>query len=271
MLYFFLFFSFLFGAVIGSFTNCFVWRLHEKESLWGRSYCPKCRKQIAWYDNIPVLSFLALFGRCRQCGKKISWQYPLVEFSTACLFALSFYFVSREAVPGGFDYYSLFLLSDSRFILTLVKEWLVIFVTTVIFIYDLRWYLIPDSVVLPACLLVFFTNLFLGFNWLMLLFCALIGGGFFLLQFIVSRGRWIGGGDIRLGLLLGLVTGSYELLILAILLTYCIGSIIGLGLVAIGRKHWGSKVPLGVFLAPALVVTIFFGKAIVNWYSGLYW
>jgi prepilin signal peptidase PulO-like enzyme (type II secretory pathway) len=123
--------------------------------------------------------------------------------------------------------------------------------------------------VLPACVLVFLINLFLGFNWLTLILCALIGGGFFLLQFIISRGKWIGGGDIRLGVLLGLVAGSFEALGLALLLTYCLGSVIGLGLVAIGKKHWGSKVPLGVFLAPAMIITMFFGKAIVGWYFGL--
>jgi prepilin signal peptidase PulO-like enzyme (type II secretory pathway) len=140
MLNFFLFFSFLFGAVIGSFANCFIWRLHQNETLLGRSYCPKCLKKIIWHDNIPVLSFLALGGKCRKCGKKISWQYPLVEFSTALLFALSFFLVSREFVPGGFDYYSVYLLSDSHFMLTLIRDWLIIFVATVFFIYDLRWY-----------------------------------------------------------------------------------------------------------------------------------
>jgi prepilin signal peptidase PulO-like enzyme (type II secretory pathway) len=138
MFYLFFLFSLAIGAVIGSFANCFLWRLHEKETLLNRSYCPKCRKQIAWYDNIPVLSFIALGGRCRQCKKKISWQYPLVEFSTACLFALSFYFVCREFAPGGFDYYSIYLISDHRFILTLARDWLIVFAVTVVFIYDWR-------------------------------------------------------------------------------------------------------------------------------------
>lgn len=268
MLYFFLFFSFLFGAIIGSFSNCFIWRLHQNETLLGRSYCPKCRKPIAWYDNIPVLSFIALGGHCRKCRKAISCQYPIVEFFVACLFALAFYFVARDFAPNGFDYYSLYLINDSHFIMTLARDWLIIFAVTVVFIYDLRWYLIPDSVVLPASAIIFLLNLLLGFNWLTLIICALIGGGFFLAQLIVSRGKWIGGGDIRLGIMLGLVAGGYEMLGLALLLTYCLGSVIGLGLIAIGKKHWSSKVPLGVFMAPALLITMFFGKAIVAWYFG---
>ena len=108
MFYFFLIFSGILGAIIGSFTNCFIWRLYKEETLGGRSYCPKCRKQIAWYDNIPLLSFFCLGGKCRQCREKISWQYPVVEASAALLFALAFYRLSNALIPGGLDYYNLF-------------------------------------------------------------------------------------------------------------------------------------------------------------------
>jgi prepilin signal peptidase PulO-like enzyme (type II secretory pathway) len=271
LFYYFLIFSFLIGAVIGSFTNCFVWRLHENETLWNRSYCPKCRKMIAWFDNIPILSFFILKGCCRRCGKKISWQYPLVEFSTACLFAISFYLTARTYIGSGNLSDNFYLLSGNYFILALVREWLIIFALTVIFIYDCRWYLIPDKVALPAALIIFILDLFLGYDWLALSVCVLIGGGFFLLQFLVSKGKWVGGGDIRLGILLGAITGRYEELILAILLTYCIGSVVGTLLVFFGKKHWSSKVPLGVFMAPALVIAVFWGQQIINWYQGLFY
>jgi prepilin signal peptidase PulO-like enzyme (type II secretory pathway) len=271
MLYFFLFFSFLLGAVIGSFANCFIWRLHENETLWDRSYCPKCRKQIAWHDNIPIFSFLFLGGRCRKCKKNISWQYPLVEFFMACLFTLSFYFVFRDFLPGGFSSAYFYLIPDNRFVLALVKDWLIIFTAIVIFVYDARWYLIPDRVVVPASLILLILNLFLGFSWLALLLGALIGGGFFLLQFLVSQGRWVGGGDIRLGLLLGLAIGKLDLLILSLVLTYFLGAIIGSLLVLFGKKHFSSRVPLGVFLTPALLISIFWGGKIMAWYYGLYW
>ncbi|HTW96316.1 MAG TPA: prepilin peptidase [Candidatus Methylomirabilis sp.] len=266
MLIFFLIFAFLLGAVIGSFTNCFVWRLHENETLLNRSYCPKCREQIAWYDNIPVLSFVILRGRCRHCGKPISWQYPLVELATAILFAVAFYLNLRSYFPDGLDIYSWFLLADDHFLASLIKQWLVIFAAMAIFVYDWRWYLIPDSVALPAALFAFLLNLYLGADWLVMIYCVLIGGGFFLAQFLVSRGKWVGGGDVRLGILLGAVLGRYDLLILALVLTYFIGSAIGLSLVAIGKKHWSSKLPLGVFLVPGLLVAMFWGQSIVNWY-----
>jgi prepilin signal peptidase PulO-like enzyme (type II secretory pathway) len=270
MFLFFLIFSFLFGAVIGSFINCFIWRLHEGEGLWNRSYCPKCRKRIEWFDNIPVLSFLFLRGRCRKCGKKISWQYPLVELATAALFAFSFYFVACQFAPDGLTADNLYLLAGNQFIFSLVKYWLIIFAAAAIFVYDLRWYLIPDEVVLPAGLLLFLINIFLGFDWLVMIWCALIGGGFFAAQFFVSRGKWVGGGDIRLGILLGLALGRYDLLVLSILLTYFTGSIIGLFLVFIGKKDWSSRVPLGVFLTPALLASLFWGKTIIAWYLAMF-
>src|SRR3989339_707881 len=90
MIYLYVAFSFIFGLIIGSFINCLIWRLHEKEGLWNRSYCPKCKHKISWYDNVPVLSFIFLLGKCRNCKEKISYQYPLIELLTAILFAVAF-------------------------------------------------------------------------------------------------------------------------------------------------------------------------------------
>ncbi len=151
-----LIFVFIFGLIIGSFLNCLVWRLHKKEGLLNRSYCPKCRKQIAWHDNIPVLSFIMLKGKCRQCGKAISWQYPLVELATGLLFVAAYYFNYKLQIttrlPDGQDY---------KLIIQLLRDWFLICVMAVIFIYDLRWYLILDIVTMPACLVMLIFNLIL--------------------------------------------------------------------------------------------------------------
>ena len=237
-------FIFLFGLIIGSFLNCLIWRLHKNESLLGRSYCPKCKKQIAWYDNLPVLSFILLRGKCRQCGKKISAQYPAVELITGVLFVLS-YFLNYEL-----------RITNYEFIIQLLRDFFLIAVMIVIFIYDLRWYLILDIITLPACLVMLIFNLILGFSLWGLLLSGIIGGSFFFVQFIISRGRWIGGGDIRLGLLMGLALG-WPGVLLAIIISYFIGSIIGLSLIALGKKQWGSEVPLGVFLTVGAVITLF--------------
>lgn len=246
------FIVFIFGLIIGSFLNCLIWRLHKEESMWGRSYCPKCKKQIAWRDNVPVFSYLFLLGKCRHCKKKISWQYPVVEFVTGVLFVIAF-LINFETM----EY------------LKIIRDLLIISVMIIIFVYDLRWYMILDIVTLPAIIIFFIINLFLGFPWLGMLVAGFVGGGFFLAQFIVSKGRWIGGGDIRLGLLMGVALGRLDLLILALMLSYFSGSIIGVFLILFKKRKWSSEVPFGVFLSISTLVALFWGDIIVNWYLNM--
>ena len=252
-----LIFVFSFGLIIGSFLNCLVWRLRTGESLLGRSYCLKCKKQIAWYDNLPVLSFVLLKGKCRQCGGKISWQYPIVELTTGVLFVLAYYLNYELRI------------TNYELIIQLLRDWFLISAMMVIFIYDLRWRLILDVVTLPAGLVVLILNLALGFSLWNLLVSGIIGSGFFLLQFLISGGKWIGGGDIRLGLLMGLALG-WPGVIVAIIISYFLGSLVGLGLIAAGKKRWGSEVPLGVFLAAGTIIDLFWQEQILNWYWNLF-
>lgn len=258
-------FIFVFGLIVGSFLNCFIWRLHTGESLGGRSYCPKCQKPIKWYDNIPVLSFCWLLGRCRNCGKPISWQYPIIELSTAILFILvlikNFSFTDWQSV---ISYLNVFY------------GWFIVCVMLIIFVYDLRWYLILDKITLPAMAVILALNAILallagnGFNNLFwLLISGIIGGSFFLIQFLISKGRWIGGGDIRLGFLMGFALG-WPYILEAIFLAYLMGSVVGLSLIITGKKQWGSKVPFGTFLAVATVVALLCGQEILKWYWGIF-
>lgn len=267
MNYVILFSIFFLGLIIGSFLNCLIWRLHKNEGLWNRSYCPQCRKQIAWYDNIPVLSFIILGGKCRHCSKPILWQYPIVEMMTGVLFVAVV--ISNLKFVIWNDFIVLDPITNYKLLIAVVRDWFIIAVMVVIFIYDLRWYLILDKITLPACLAVFIFNWLIGLSWLSLLISAIIGSGFFLIQFLVSRGKWIGGGDIRLGLFMGLALGRIDFLILAIMLAYFIGSLVGLGLIFSGKKKWGSQIPLGVFLSSSTIIAIFWGKAIINWYFSL--
>jgi len=249
--YFILIFTFFFGLIIGSFLNCLIWRLHKHEGIWGRSYCPKCRKQIAWYDNIPILSFIILEGKCRHCRKKISWQYPMVELAVGILFVIAF---MRHPMS-----------LETSDVLIIFHDMFIISVMVIIFIYDFRWYLILDIITLPACAIILIFNLFLGISLWNLVFSGIIGSSFFLLQFIISRGKWIGGGDIRLGLLMGLTLGWPNILV-AIFLAYFMGSFVGIGLLLSGKKKWGSQIPLGIFLSTATIITLFWGGQILNWY-----
>ncbi len=267
MFYFITFCIFLFGLMIGSFLNCLIWRLHKKETILGRSYCPKCKKQIAWYDNIPVLSFLILRGKCRQCGKLISWQYLIVEMTVGILFVMAFLSNFQFSI---FNFQTIsndiiFQFSNPSFLILLLRDWFIIAVMTIIFIYDLRWYLILDVVTLPACVVIFLLNLALGITWQNMLISGIIGSSFFLFQFLISRGKWIGGGDIRLGLLMGIAL-SWPSILVAIFLAYIIGSLVGVGLILTKKKQWGSQIPLGIFLSAATIITLFWGNEIMNWY-----
>ncbi len=215
-----------------------------------RSYCPKCGKQIAWHDNVPILSFILLAGKCRHCQKPISWQYPAVELATGWLFAAAYYF-------------------NPEFTVQLARDWFLISVMIVIFVYDLKWYLILDIITLPSCLVMLILNLILGFDLWNLLISGIIGGSFFLIQFVVSKGKWIGGGDIRLGLLIGLSLG-WPGALAAIIISYFIGSIIGISLVLARKKELGSQMPLGVFLAAGAIIILFWQDNILNWYWNLF-
>jgi len=159
----------------------------------------------------------------------------------------------------------IFQVSNSSFLILLLRDWFIIAVMTIIFIYDLRWYLILDIVTLPACVVIFLLNLALGITWQNMLISGIIGSSFFLFQFLISRGKWIGGGDIRLGLLMGIAL-SWPSILVAIFLAYIIGSLVGVGLILTKKKQWGSQIPLGIFLSAATIITLFWGNEIMNWY-----
>jgi prepilin signal peptidase PulO-like enzyme (type II secretory pathway) len=218
--------------------------------------CPKCKKKISWYDNIPVLSFFILRGRCRYCHKSISLQYPAVEIIIGVLFVLALY--NHQANNW-------LLVADFWL---LIRNLFFISILTVIFIYDLRWYLILDIITVPAMIVALILNLFLEYPLQNLFLAAVIGAGFFLFQYIISRGKWIGGGDIRMGALMGFMLG-YPGVITGLMLSYIFGSIIGIILLIAGRKKMSSQIPFGTFLSAATIITLLYGQKILVWYMNL--
>ena len=244
----------LLGLVVGSFLNALIWRLHEGTSvLVGRSKCTSCSNTLAWKDLVPLISYLLLGGRCRTCTASISLQYPLVEVTTALLFLFA-YGVYRLNAPEGL-LGAFFGVSAMRDALAFILNLFFLSVLVVIFVYDFRWYLIPDIVTIPTIVIGFLLSGFLlspspcvgvGVHcllsnpWINLLFAALIAGGFFLAQYGISGGRWIGGGDIRLGFLMGVMVG-FPGVLAALFFAYMFGSIIGLTLIAIGKRNAEAK------------------------------
>ena len=230
--------------MVGSFLNCVIYRLEkEKSFLKGRSYCPRCKHKLGFLDLVPVLSFFMLRGRCRYCKEKISWQYPMVEISTAAIFLLIFNFQ-----------FSIFNFILACFLI-------------VIFVYDLKHYVIPDKVIYPAIGVAlvydFLRSDFLGKSDLLI--SALGAAAFFLAIVLISRGKWMGVGDIKLAFLMGLILG-YPNILVALFLAFLIGAIIGVGLMVFGKKTMKSEVPFGPFLVGGTLIALFFGKEIINWY-----
>lgn len=156
-----------------------------------------------------------------------------------------------------------------NFLPELLRDWVAIAFLEIIFVYDLKWRLIPDRVVLPAIIAVFLFNLLLGDSWLNLLLAAAAGFGFFALQYVLSHGRWIGGGDLRIGALMGVLLG-WPQVVLAVFLSYIVGAAVSLVLVAVAGKKLASEIPFAVFLAPATLLSLWFGEKIIGWYLGLF-
>jgi len=252
------FFIFLLGLAVGSFLNCLIFRLEKGEGfLWGSSYCPKCQHQLNWLDLIPLLSFLLLKGKCRYCRQKISWQYPLVELATGILFLFPLIYLGGRPII----FQELFFY------------WVIFSFAIVIFIYDLKHYIIPDKVIYLAIVIALIFN----FQFLILrelstfkfsLLSALGASLFFLTIVLVSRGEWMGVGDVKLAFLMGLLLGFPNILV-ALFFAFLIGAIIGIGLVISGKKTFKSEIPFGPFLVTGTFIALFWGERIVKWCLGL--
>jgi prepilin signal peptidase PulO-like enzyme (type II secretory pathway) len=257
---------FTLGLIVGSFLNCIIYRLQTNESfLKGRSFCPNCKHTLSWQDLIPVFSFIILRGECRYCKKPISWQYPLVELATGILFVLNFWYLSFR-----FD------LIFGFWILNFIYYLIISCFLILIFVYDLKHYIIPDKIIFPTIIINLLYNVFYSLfiinnsKFLIQSLLSAFGAAvFFLLIVLISRGRWMGAGDIKLAFFMGLFLGWPKILI-ALFLSFFIGAIIGLGLIAAGKKKMNSEVPFGPFLVIGTFLAMFFGQQIVSWYLTLF-
>ncbi len=254
---------FVFGLIIGSFLNVVVYRTNLAETLLGRSHCPKCKKKIRWYDNIPVLSFVFLGAKCRDCGKKISWIYPLVELLTGVIFAFlgTKFFVLSDPITWFSASYYLAIAS----------------ILIVIFVYDWLYMEIPGLVLWLGVGIAIFGNLVidlqknvfrggilnsLTYSGVLAAFCAFI---FFFTLSKVSKEKWMGMGDVFLVILLGLVLGWPKIL-LGLFLAFAIGAICGIILIVIGKKKMSSQIPFAPFLVLGTIVTMLYYEPLIGWY-----
>lgn len=246
-----LFFAIL-GLFIGSFLGVVVDRFGTDRSFMkGRSFCDTCHVTLGFFDLIPVLSFLFSRGMCRHCQKKLSVRYPLIECATAFLFMITaWHYEIPSLLPIGFvpNLLGVFLLRDLLFVSLLI----------VLFLIDARHGVLPDRFTLPGIVLLFGLNAWIGIPWQTLLIGGLVTGGFFALQFIVSKGMWVGDGDIRLGFLLGVTLGLVQG-ILALMFAYIIGAAYALILLSKQKAGMKSTVSFGPFLAIGGWIVLIFG------------
>jgi len=238
------------GAIIGSFLNVVIVRLPRNESfVVSRSHCRACGAELHWFDNIPVVSFLALHGRCRACGAAISWRYPIVEAGTAALFALA-------AWRGGA-------------LIDLVVACVFLSALVAIAGIDLEHQIIPDRITVPGVVMGFLSS-FLGtrVSWLDSLLGITLGGGI-LFAVIVLSGGGMGGGDMKLGAMMGAFLG-YKLALLSLFVSVIFGGLVAVALLSTGIRRRKDPIPFGPFLAVGGALAMLWGEAVLRWYLNVF-
>lgn len=246
---------FVLGAIFGSFGNVVIYRLPREESVVKpRSYCYSCKTQIKWYDNIPILSWFILRGKCRKCQAKFSFRYPLVEIIMAVLFALSYHY-------AGLSW-------------TLLEYLIFIFGLVVCTFIDLDHMILPDEFTLSGIVIgLIGATLNPQREFLDALFGVLMGGGFLwgmaYVYYMFTKNEGMGGGDIKLLAWIGAIVG-WKAIPFVIMTSAIVGSVIGL--IAARKQKAGLKtvIPFGPYLALGAVVYLFGGEAIALWYLGLF-
>lgn len=290
--------GFIIGVILGSFVKALADRSLTNSSFWGRSYCPHCKHKLHWYDLFPILSYLILSGKCRHCKDKIATQYLLVEVILGIL--IGFLFLqsfSNFSATGGPAFGWQFLM----FALNLIYKIFFIGVLIALFLTDLKKMLIPDRIVIPAIwitliyligvslfkvgyLYYFLSQTILGRlllpphngyfvnhamaileSTLTSIVMGIVIAGFFLALIIITRGKGMGGGDVKLGAFLGLVLGFPNALV-ALMAAFLSGAFISLILIFGGKKHLGQVIPFGPFLVFGSLISLFWGNQIIDWY-----
>jgi len=244
-------FALVFGMVVGSFLNVCICRMPNNESVVSPpSHCPNCSYQIRWYDNIPVISYLLLRGKCRGCGSRISLQYPLVELLNGIITLLLFL---RFGPTLAFA--ALFVFCSALVVITFI---------------DIEHQIIPDEISLSGIVIGFVLSFFLqGHGWLNSLLGILLGGGSLLL---VAYGyQWLtgnegmGGGDIKLLAMMGAFLG-WKSIPFIIFASSLVGSVVGVSIMLLQKKNSKLAIPFGPYLAFGAVLYIFYGRSLIQWY-----
>jgi prepilin signal peptidase PulO-like enzyme (type II secretory pathway) len=242
-----LFLAFILGVCFGSFGNVLIFRISKNKKLEGRSVCLHCKKQLRWYELVPVLSFAIQGAKCRHCHKKLSWQYPLVEVATGLLFVATFVMMDPQnpiqIVAACFTMVALFLL-------------------LVIGVIDAKTNTIPDILSVPLVIFGVGASYMLDRSPVL---PVLLGAGVFAVQWVLSRGKAIGTGDIILGAGIGALIGNLWIVFVWILFSYILGGVIAAILLAKKKMKMNSVVAFGPMLSAMGIVMALWGERILLW------
>lgn len=258
------------GLCFGSFVNALVWRIHEQENtkskkkkkdlslLSGRSMCVHCGHELAARDLIPLISWLSLRGKCRYCKQPIPIQYPLIEAMLPILFVSSYIVLPTNSLSSQIIFVS----------------WLAILTGFLaLFVYDLRWMLLPNRILFPLIVpsaIIALTNIFTSHDkpsaLINLVLALFVSGGLFYILYQVSGGKWIGGGDVKLGWVIGGFLGTPGKSFLMLFLASLIGSAVSLAFIYTKKLQIKSIIPFGPFLILASVISMLFGSKIISFY-----
>jgi len=255
-------FLFIFGTAIGSFLNVLIDRLPREESINGRSHCEYCKKTLSPLDLVPVLSFLFLKGKCRYCGRKLSWQYPGIEILTGLLF------VSISNIQSPISNFQLPILN----IQLLISNLGIISCLIVIFFIDLKEQIIPDEMQIALFINILLSKIVVGTSVTVLGF-AIVEGLIVLLPilllYLLTKGRGMGFGDVKLAFNMGFFLGLKGGLV-AIYAGFILGAISGIILLLMKKKKMKSKIAFGPFLVIGMFIILFFEKPIFSLIQRIY-
>ncbi len=244
---------FILGLIVGSFSNVCIYRIPRNESIiYPASHCPKCRSNISPKDNIPLLSYILLKGRCRNCKSKISIQYPIVELLTGLIYLIIY-------LTYGLSIQSLIyiILSSALLIIAFI---------------DLNEQIVPDVISLPGIVIGFILSFFVPY----ILFInsalgVLVGGGIILIiglaGSVIFKKEAMGGGDVKLAAMIGAFLG-WRYIIISLFLGFILGALAGIFLILSKIKSREDAIPFGPFIVLGSFITLLWGEKIISWYIG---
>lgn len=242
------------GLCLGSFLNVCIYRLPRQRSIaYPASRCPRCHRSLSWFDNVPLVSWLILRGRCRQCREPISWQYPIVEAATAILFVLV-----AAMTP-------LSVLLAARLVFTAAL--------IVLFVIDLEHQLLPNVITLPGTVIGFVFSLAAPPGPIDSVLGIILGGGILYAiaagYYLLRKEEGMGMGDVKMLAMIGAFLG-WRAVFLTLILSSFTGAVVGVAMMASQRGGLRYALPFGTFLAIAALVAMLVGEPLLDWYFSLY-